>query len=266
MGFLDHLDEFRSRLIKCCIAVGVGMVVAYSFVDKIARFVLGPTLAALPAGTDRLQTTRLGEGFSFYLDIAMIAGGLLASPVVLYQVWRFIAPGLYAREKRLALPFVAMGLTGTLAGAAFSHYLLFPQMVTFFASFDSPLMRFEPTVQDTFAQYKNMLLAMIGVFQLPTLALFLTRLRLITARFLLKQFPYAVLIIFIAAALLTPSLDAWTQTVLAVPMLGMYVISIAIAWLATPRKPAESRAPHLRLVVAAAVLDQARRSGVAIRR
>jgi sec-independent protein translocase protein TatC len=97
MGFLDHLDEFRSRLIKCCIAVGVGMVVAYSFVDKIARFVLGPTLAALPAGTDRLQTTRLGEGFSFYLDIAMIAGGLLASPVVLYQVWRFIAPGLYAR-------------------------------------------------------------------------------------------------------------------------------------------------------------------------
>lgn len=259
MGFLDHLDELRSRLIKSCVAIGIGMVVAYNFVDRIASFVLGPTLAALPPGTTRLQTTRLGEGFAFYLDVTLIAGGLLASPFVLYQVWRFIAPGLYAREKRLALPFVALGLVGTLAGAAFSHYVLFPQMVAFFASFDSPLMRFEPTVQDTFAQYRNMLLAMIAVFQMPTIVLFLARLRMITARFLLAQFKYAVLIIFIAAALLTPTLDPWTQTVVAVPMVAMYMISILIAWLAAPRKR-DAPLPHLRLVVAAAVLDQARRA------
>jgi sec-independent protein translocase protein TatC len=265
MGFMEHLDELRSRLIKSCVAVGIGMAVAYAFVDRIALFVLGPTLAALPAGTEGLQTTRLGEGFAFYLDIALIAGGLLASPVVLYQVWRFIAPGLYAREKRLALPFVALGLAGTLGGAAFSHYLLFPQMVEFFASFDSPLMRFEPTVQDTFAQYKNMLLAMIAVFQLPTIVLFLARLRVITVRFLWTRLKYAVLLIFIAAALLTPSPDPWTQTVLAVPMLAMYAISIVIAWLAAPRKQADPPGPHLRLVVAAAVLDQARRAGRATR-
>ena len=265
MGFLDHLDELRSRLIKSFVAVGIGMAVAYAFVDRIALFVLGPTLAALPPGTEGLQTTRLGEGFAFYLDSSLIAGGLLASPVLLYQVWRFIAPGLYAREKRLALPFVALGLAGTLGGAAFSHYLLFPQMVAFFGSFDSPLMRFEPTVQDAFAQYKNMLIAMIAVFQLPTIVLFLARLRVITARFLWTRFKYAVLLIFVAAALLTPSPDPWTQTVLAVPMLAMYAISIVIAWLATPRKEADPPVPHLRLVVAAAVLDQARRAGRATR-
>jgi len=261
MPFLDHLDELRSRLIRSCIAIGIGMAVAYSFVDRMAVFVLGPTIAALPSGTEGLQTTRLGEAFAFYFDIALIGGGLLAAPYVLFQIWRFIAPGLYANEKRLALPFVAMGLAGTLAGAAFSHYLLFPQMVAFFATFDSPLMHVKPTVDNTFAQYKNMLLAMIAVFQLPTIVLFLARLRVITARFLWTRFRYAVLLIFIAAALLTPSPDPWTQTMLALPMLAMYVVSIAIAWLAHPRKQAEPPVPHLRLVVAAAVLDQAYRRG-----
>ena len=257
MGFLDHLDELRTRVIHSCIAIVVGMVAAYFFVDRIASFVLAPTLAVLPAGTEGLQTTIPGEGFAFHMDITLMAGALLASPFVLFQVWRFIAPGLYAREKRLAVPFVAMGLAGTLAGAAFSHYLLFPQIMASFATFDSPLMDFKPTVKDTFAQYKNMLIAMVAVFQLPTLVLFLARLRLITARFLWTRFRYAVLLIFIAAALLTPSPDPWTQTALAVPMLAMYVASIAIAWLAAPRTPAEPAVPHLRLVVAAAVLDQA---------
>ena len=257
MGFLEHLDELRTRLIHACAAILIGMVAAYFFVDRVASFVLAPTIAVLPAGTEGLQTTIPGEGFAFYLDITLIVGALLASPYVLFQVWRFIAPGLYAREKRLAVPFVAMGLVGTLAGAAFSHYLLFPQIMAFFATFDSPLMDFKPTLRDTFAQYKNMLIAMIGVFQLPTLVLFLARLRLITARFLWTRFRYAVLLIFIAAALLTPSPDPWTQTVLAVPMLAMYVISVAVAWLAAPRKATGPAVPHLRLVAAAAVLDQA---------
>ena len=257
MGFLEHLDELRTRVIHACAAIVIGMVAAYFFVDRVASFVLAPTIAVLPAGTEGLQTTIPGEGFAFHLDITLIVGALLASPYVLFQVWRFIAPGLYAREKRLAVPFVAMGLVGTLAGAAFSHYLLFPQIMAFFATFDSPLMDFKPTLRDTFAQYKNMLIAMIGVFQLPTLVLFLARLRLITARFLWTRFRYAVLLIVSAAALLTPSPDPWTQTVLAVPMLAMYVISIAVAWLAAPRKAAGPALPHLRLVVAAAVLDQA---------
>lgn len=259
MGFLEHLDELRTRLIRSCLAIIAGMIVAYSFVDRLATFVLGPTLGAMPAGTE-LQTTRLAEGFAFHLDITLIAGALLVSPYLLFQVWRFIAPGLHASEKRFVVPFVIMGAIGTVAGAAFSHYLLFPSMVSFFGSYDSPLMKFEPRVEDTFATYKSMLVAMVLVFQLPTLAFFLARVRMVTARFLFDKVRYAVLIIVIMAAVLTPSADLWNQLMLAAPMLAMYLLSIIVAWLAAPRgqRPAPGT-HHLRLVVAASLLDQAQR-------
>jgi len=259
MGFLEHLDELRSRLIRSCIAIAAGMVGAYFFVDPIADFVLAPTLRVLPPGTS-LLLTKPGEGFAFHLDIALIGGVLVASPYVLYQLWRFIAPGLYATEKRLALPFVVMAVIGTVAGALFSHYLLFPSVMSFFASFDSPAMKVGFRVEDTFTQYKNMLFAMIVVFQLPTIVFFLARLGVVTASFLWHRIQYAILIIFIAAAVLTPAPDPWNQTVLAAPMLVMYLISIVIAWAAAPRGRKSSAASHqLRLVVAASVLDQARR-------
>jgi sec-independent protein translocase protein TatC len=121
---------------------------------------------------------------------------------------------------------VLTGLLGTLSGAAFAHYVLFPGLVTFFASFDSPLMNFQPMVRDTFTQHKHMLLAMILVFQLPTIVLFLARLRLVTARLLWRHFKHAILIIFIAAALLTPTPDPWSQIVMAAPMLVMYLLSM----------------------------------------
>ncbi len=261
MGFLEHLDELRTRLIRSCVAVAAGMAVTYAFADRAAAFILGPTVAIMPPGT-QLQMTRPGEGFAFYLDISLIGGGLLASPYVLFQVWRFIAPGLYANEKRLAVPFVVMGVIGTVTGALFSHYLLFPSMMGFFAGFDSPFMRWAPTVQDTFAQYKNMLLAMVLVFQLPTVVFFLARMHLVTARFLWKQFRYAVLITFTAAAVLTPSPDPWTQLLLAAPMLAMYVLSIGIAWCGTPRGERRATSPRVSLVVAATVLDQAARSHI----
>jgi sec-independent protein translocase protein TatC len=261
MGFLEHLDELRTRLIRSCVAVAAGMAATYAFADRVAAFILGPTVAIMASGT-QLQMTRPGEGFAFYLDISLMGGGLLASPYVLFQVWRFIAPGLYANEKRLAVPFVVMGVIGTVTGAAFSHYLLFPSMMGFFASFDSPFMRWTPTVQDTFAQYKHMLLAMVLVFQLPTVVFFLARMRLVTARWLWKQFRYAVLITFTAAAVLTPSPDPWTQLLLAAPMLAMYVLSIGIAWCGTPRGGRRDAARHVSLVVAAAVVDKAARSRI----
>jgi sec-independent protein translocase protein TatC len=260
MGFLDHLDELRTRLIRSCIAIALGMAVAYFFVDRIAEFVLAPTINALPQGT-QLQLTKLGEGFAFYLDITLISGALLASPYLLFQVWRFVAPGLHRSEKRFVVPFIIIGAIGTIAGAAFSHYMLFPSMVSFFGTFDSPLMNYAPRVEDTFTQYKNMLLAMVAVFQLPTLVLFLARFRMVTARLLFDKIQYATLVILIAAAVLTPSPDPWTQLVLAAPMFAMYVLSILVAWLAAPRgkRPTEPTVPHLRLVVAATLLDQAQR-------
>jgi len=259
MGFLDHLDELRSRLIRSCIAVMVGMGIAYFFVHQIAEFVLAPTIRVMPAGT-QLQLTKQGEGFAFYLDITLIAGALLASPYLLFQVWRFIAPGLHANEKRVMVPFVIMGVIGTLTGAAFSHYMLFPSVIAFFGTFNSPLMKYAPTVENTFTQYKNMMLAMVAVFQLPTLVFFLARFRVVTARFLRDKIQYAIFIIVIAAAVLTPSSDPWNLLVLATPMLAMYLLSIIVAWLAAPRRIAPPPAsPHLRLVVAASVLDEAHR-------
>ena len=265
MGFLEHLDELRNRLIRSCVAIVAGMIVAYSFVDRIALFVLGPTMNAMPRGTE-LQTARLAEGFAFYLDITLITGALLASPYLLFQVWRFIAPGLRASEKRFMVPFVIMGAIGTVAGAAFSHYLLFPSVVSFFGSFNIPGVKFEPRIEDTFAQYKHMMLAMVAVFQLPTLAFFLARFRMVTARLLLAKIKYAVFVIFIAAALLTPTADLWNQIVMAAPMLAMYLLSIVVAWLAAPRGGTTTpMSPQLRLVVAASLLDQTRRQGTTSR-
>lgn len=256
MGFLDHLDELRTRLIRSCIAIALGMVVAFLFVERLTDFVLAPTRAALPPGTS-LVTTRLGEGFAFYFDVALIGGLIISAPYVLFQLWRFIAPGLYTQEKRLALPFALVASFLTVSGFLFAHYLLFPSMVAFFATFDSPEMKLTPTVANTFGQYKNMVLAMIVAFQLPTLVLFLARLRIVTARFLWRKIQYAALLALIAAAVLTPSPDPWNQVVLAAPMLGLYVISIGLAWLVAPRDTRESAAPGWRLVFVGAALDYA---------
>src|SRR5262245_13220212 len=105
MGFLEHLDELRARIIRSCVSLAIGMLVTFAFVVDIADFVLGPTLRILPPGTSLIMT-RLGEGLSFYMDLALLGGVILAAPFVTYQVWGFIAPGLYAREKRLVLPFI----------------------------------------------------------------------------------------------------------------------------------------------------------------
>ena len=255
MGFFEHLDELRTRIIRCCLAIAGGMLVAFLFLDPLGAFVLGPALAALPPGTG-LISTRPGEGFSFYFDLALIGGVVVAAPIVTYQLRRFVAPGLHAREKRLVVPFIALATAGTLLGAAFSHYLLFPSMMAFFARFDSPVIHFTPRVEDTFALYKNMLIAMVAVFQLPTLVLFLARLRIVTAGLLWRKIRYAMLTIFIIAAVLTPSPDPWNQMIFAVPMIALYLASIGIAWLVQPRR-APVVPPQLELVVAAAVVGRA---------
>ena len=262
MGFLEHLDELRRRLIRALLALVAGMAVAYAFLDRIAEFVLQPTLRALPEGT-KLITTRPGEGIAFYFDLALIGGVVLAAPFITYQIWRFVAPGLYAREKRLVVPVMLMATASTLGGAAFTHYLLFPSTIEFFAKFNSRFTAYMPRLEDTFGLYKGLLLAMVGVFQIPTLVLFLAMMGLVTARFLWRKTPYAVLIIFTAAAVLTSSVDWWNQTIVAVPMLAMYLLSIVVAWLAAPRRTGDEgegdHSRHLRLVVTASVLDQARR-------
>ena len=152
----------------------------------------------------------------------------------------FIAPGLSSNEKRMAIPFVALTTIGFLAGAGFNHYIAFPYLMKFFGTFNSPDLAFMPKLEDMFGLYTKMLIGMGVVFQMPTVVFFLAKMKLITARFLVTNFKYAILIIFIAAAVITPSGDMMTQTIFAAPMLGLYLLSVVIAWIVGPKsvKPA----------------------------
>jgi sec-independent protein translocase protein TatC len=260
MGFLEHLEELRVRLIRCCIAIAIGMLIAFAFVDRLVDTLLASIERALPAGTS-LVFIKPPEGFSLWLNVALVAGLLIAAPFVMYQVWLFIAPGLYVKEKKFAVPFVLLTTIGTIAGAAFSHYVLFPSMMGFFGTFTTAKIRFMPRIDDVVDLYLRMMLGMVVVFQIPTVVFFLSKMGMVTARFLWRNLKYAILIIFIVAAVLTPSSDPWNQTAFALPMIALYLLSIAIAWLVAPRQPhSRTEAPHLRLVVAATLIDQATRN------
>jgi sec-independent protein translocase protein TatC len=183
------------------------------------------------------------------MQLAVMAGAAFAAPYVMMQVWRFIAPGLYATEKRFAIPFVLLSSVGLLTGAAFNHYVLFAAAMAFFASFNRPDLLFLPSVDYVFSLYTKMLIGMALTFQMPTVVFFLARMRVVTARWLARHFKYAFLVSFILAAVLTPSADPFNQTLFAAPMIVLYLLSIVVAWLAAPRKTQRgaSDAPSVRL-------------------
>jgi sec-independent protein translocase protein TatC len=235
MSFLEHLDELRKRIVQSLLGVATGVGLGFFFINPIVNFILTPTWRLLPAGS-RMIYTQPGEAFGLYVQIGLIVGIVLASPWIMYQVWLFIAPGLYANEKRFAVPFVLMSTIGFVGGAAFNHYIIFPFMMTFFASFNTADLIFMPRLEDVFDLYSKMLIGMGLVFQMPTVVFFLAKMRLVTARFLLRNTKYAVLAIFVLAAVITPSGDMITQTIFAAPMLGLYALSILIAWIVTPKR------------------------------
>jgi sec-independent protein translocase protein TatC len=235
MSFLEHLDELRRRIVNSCIAIAVGVAATFYWIDPIFNFILAPTRKALPEGV-KLIYTQPGEAFSLYITVALIAGVVVASPFIMLQVWLFIAPGLYSNEKKLAIPFVLFTTVGFLAGAAFNHYISFPYLMIFFGSFNTPDLAFMPKLEDVFGLYSKMLLGMGLVFQMPAVVFFMAKMKLVTARFLAKNLKYAILIIFVAAAVITPSGDMMTQTIFAAPMLGLYLLSIAIAWVFGPKR------------------------------
>ncbi len=241
MTFLEHLDELRKRLVVSVAAIGVGCIIAFTFVDKIYSFVMDPLARLLPKGSTFVFTEPT-EAFILYVKMALLAGVVMAMPVILWQLWLFVAPGLYAKEKKLALPFVILATVGFIGGAAFTHYLLFPWMWIFFASFATDKLTFLPRIEPVFSLYVKMILGMGLVFQMPAIVYSLARIGLVTARFLIKSFKYAILVIFILAAVITPSGDMLTQTLFALPMIGLYLISILIAWMfgkPRPKKPVE---------------------------
>src|SRR5678816_1484122 len=167
------------------------------FMGPLFQFIFRPMQALLPAGQTLIYTDP-SEAFFLQIKIALMAGLILASPVVASQIWLFIAPGLYAHEKKLAIPFVVMSSTLFVGGAAFAHYLVFPIVWRFFVSFTNDFLTFMPRVEPAFSMYLRLILALGVTFQLPTIVLFLARLGVITPRLMIRHFKYAVLIIVIA--------------------------------------------------------------------
>src|SRR3954467_13585442 len=236
VSLLNALEQFRKRIMRVCVAIALGVLVAFTEIDRIVAFIFAPMRRALPPGT-KLIYPAPGEAFSLYINIALIAGVALASPYILYQVWRLIAPALYTNQKKFAVPFVLMSSTGVIAGWLFSHYIVFPYMIEFFGTFSSPDLKFMPKVETAWDLYVKMLLGMAIVFQMPTVVFFLAKMGLVTARFLWSNIKYAVLIIFVLAAVLTPSGDPWNQTIFAAPMVGLCLLDMVTAGPEAPETP-----------------------------
>ena len=197
MSFLDHLDELRRRLVAAAISLAVGTLVAVFFIDRIFDFIMRPLYDKLPAGS-KLIYTEPTEAFMLKVKIALLAGVVIGAPLIVAQIWLFIAPGLYSHEKRFALPFILMASVFFVGGAAFNHYILFPLAWVFLAGFTTDYMMFMPRIAPVFSLYAMLMLAMGLIFEMPAVILVLARMGLVTAGFLWRHIKYAILIIFIA--------------------------------------------------------------------
>lgn len=238
MSFLDHLDELRKRILYSVYALVAACAVTFYYWDTM--FVYLANYFQRQGGT--LTYVRPMGAFVFSLKVGLLAGVLVASPFIFSQVWLFVAPGLYSKEKRLVIPFVIFSSILFAAGAWFAHAVAFPSMWKFFASYNGMGgMQFLPNIDDTFTFYVGTVLGLGLVFQMPLLVFVLSRFGIVSARFLLKHFRYAVLIIVILAAVITPSADMVTLFIFSAPMLALYIVSILVAAIFGRRKrPADA--------------------------
>ena len=229
MTFLEHLDELRVRLMHCLAALVVGTIICWLIHEQIFHFLTQPLRNAYPAV--KFITTGPTEAFMMYMKMSFFVGIFLVAPYILYQVWAFIAPGLYSHEKKYAVPFILMGSVFFMIGGAFGHYVLFPTTFKFLYEFAGSDMQFLPKVDEYFEFYSWFLLGLGLVFQLPVIIFVLARIGLVTPGFLIRQTKFAVLAAFIIAAIITPSADVVNQTLLAIPIIGLYLLGVLVAWM-----------------------------------
>jgi sec-independent protein translocase protein TatC len=230
MPLIEHLKELRTRLIRVLLALAVGFVIAYAICDQLFTLLTLP-LREVAHGKLLLIGTGVGEAFFTKIKVALIAGLFIASPAVFFEVWKFVAPGLYDSERRLARPFVIFSTLFFVAGGYFCWAVVFKVGFAFFINQYASI-QVTPTIRisEYLAFASKLLLAFGLTFEMPILALFLTRLGVVDYRMMLKYFRYAVLIIFIVAAALTPP-DMISQFLLAIPLLVLYGLSILVSYL-----------------------------------
>ena len=235
VSFTAHLEELRDRLIKCFIAVGVGFVLSYGFKEKLFQILIRPLISVMESG-DNLIFTNLPEAFFTYLKVSFLTGIMLAAPVILYQFWMFVAPGLYRKERHLMVPIVILSSFFFVGGALFGYFIVFPFGFKFFLGFATENIRPLPSMREYLSFSSKMLLAFGLVFELPLILTFLAKLGIVSVDFLKKNRKYALLLFFVGAAILTPP-DVVTQIMMALPLMVLYEVSIIGARLFGKKKP-----------------------------
>ena len=237
LPFTKHLEELRSRLIKCFIALGLSTLIVYFFSEKIFQILTNPLIDVMPPG-ETLIFTNLPEAFFTYLKVSLLAGFFLALPVILYQIWSFISPGLYKGEKKHIFPFVIFSTIFFVGGSLFGYFIVFPIGFKFFLGFSSEYVRPLPSIREYLSFSSKLLLAFGIIFELPIFAVFLAKIGIIDAQFLSAKRRYGILLIFILGAILTPP-DVVTQIMMALPLMLLYELSILMIKVFVKKKDKE---------------------------
>jgi sec-independent protein translocase protein TatC len=230
-----HLQELRKRLILSFIAVGGGFALCYTFAEKIFDILAAPLLKMMPTGGSLIFTS-VAEAFFTYMKVAFISGLILASPFVLYQIWAFVAPGLYRHEKKYVVPFVLAGSFFFAIGILFAYYVALPIGFKFLLGFATDFIKPLPSMKEYLSFSIKFLLAFGLVFEFPVVLVLLARIGVVDAKTLARQRKYAILLIFIFAAILTPP-DIISQVIVALPMIGLYELSILLSKLFGKKSP-----------------------------
>jgi len=235
MSFLEHLEELRRRIIYSIIAIAVGFFACWGYAEKIFEIMQRPIMEALKHNgmSQTLVYLNPTEPFNLYLKVGALAGLFVSSPFVLYQVWLFISPGLYRNEKKYVTPFMFFTVALFLAGGYFGYRLVYPQALEFLIGYGK---QFTPMI--TIGEYTDLFLVIIIgmgiIFELPILVFFLSLMGIITAGWMWRNLRYSILVIFIIAAIITPTTDILNMCIFAAPMVALYILSIAIAWMVHP--------------------------------
>ena len=236
MSFLQHLEELRRRIIYSLLGVAGGFCVAWWYHTQIFAFMQNPIIIALHAHKldEKLVYLSPTEPFNMYLKVAFIAGLFIASPFVLYQVWAFIAPGLYRNERRYVLPFMFSTVGLFVAGGAFGYKVVYPAALDFLIGYSA---QFQPMI--TIEKYSDLFLVVVAgmgiIFEMPILVFFLALLGIISAGWMWRNLRYSILVIFIIAAIVTPTTDILNMCIFAAPMVALYVLSIGVAYVVHPK-------------------------------
>ncbi|MGB2905572.1 MAG: twin-arginine translocase subunit TatC [Candidatus Aminicenantaceae bacterium] len=227
MTFLEHLEDLRKRIFYSFVAVIVAVIPAWFFSKDVFNLLAKPITRFLPEG-EQLVFTSLPAPFFLYMKVAFLTAIFAVAPYLFLQVWYFVAPGLFQREKKHAIPFVVFTTVFFTGGAAFAFLVVFPFACSFFLKMGAEFQALI-TIDQYFSLAMRIILGIALVFEMPTLVYFLARMGLISARVMVKHFKYAVLLVFVIAAVITPTPDMFTQSIIAVPMLILYGLSILIA-------------------------------------